>query len=234
MLLAVGLVALAPAPAGAATAIPRPPRTVYAVTFTANSALYRLGPRSHTKALEGYAGVSLTDITFRRRTLYAISFSDLYSLNATTGASHLIGPLGVTDANALATQPGTNTVFAAGLSGRLFKVNVKTGHATLVGAFGHGYYSSGDLTFARGHLYGTVMRSGSAPSLLVRINTRTGAAKLIGNTGYRDVYGLVTGAGDLYGATYGGSFLAISAKTGRARLIWKDRLAVGGLAVPSS
>ncbi len=71
-------------------------------------------------------------------------------------------------------------------------------------------------------------------SFLAMVNVRTGAAKIIGNTHYSDVWGLVTGTGALYGATYGGKFLAISPATGRGKVIWTERIAVGGLAVPSS
>ncbi len=43
---------------------------------------------------------------------------------------------------------------------------------------------------------------------------------------------LITGYGALYGATYGGSFLAISATTGRAKVIWKEGIAAAGMAAP--
>jgi hypothetical protein len=223
--------ALAPAVATAAVAAPRPPKTIYAITFSGNSALYRLAPRSHAVTLEGHTRVELTDVTFRGKTLYAISFTYLYRLNPATGASHRIGSLGLSAANALVTQPKTNTLYGADLDGNFFKINNRTGHATIIGSFGHDLGSSGDLTFANGHLYATVSRSGSSASLLARINVRTGAAKVVGNTRYRNVWGLVTGTRALYGATRGGSFIAISPTTGRTRLIWKERIAVGGMAV---
>ncbi len=57
--------------------MPAPPKTVYAVTFAANSVLYSLSPRSHKATRKGRTGVELTDIAFRGKTLYAISFTDL-------------------------------------------------------------------------------------------------------------------------------------------------------------
>ena len=48
-----GALALCPAAASAASARAKPPRLVYAVTFSANSALYRLSPRSHRVTLAG-------------------------------------------------------------------------------------------------------------------------------------------------------------------------------------
>ena len=234
VLAAAGVLALALAPAGANAAVarPTPPKTVYIVTFTPNSALYRVNPRSHVEVREGLTGVELTDVTFRGKTLYAISFTDLYWLNATTGASHHIGSLGFYGANALVTQPKTGTLYGADQFGDFFKINSRTGHATRIGTFGGGLGSAGDLTFAHGHLYATVSKSGSPESFLATVNVRTGSAKIVGNTGYSNVWGLVTGNGALYGATYGGSFLAISATTGRGKVIWKEGIAAAGMTAP--
>jgi hypothetical protein len=231
-LAAAGALALAPVSANAATASPAPPKTVYAITFSANSALYNLSPRTHKGHRKGYTGVELTDITFRGKTLYAISFTDLYWLNTATGASHHLGSLGFSAANALVTQPKTNTLYGADEYGNFFTINRKTGHATLVGTFGGGLGSAGDLTFYNGRLYATVTQGGTG-SFLATVNVRTGAAKIVGKTGYPDVWGLVTGSGGaLYGATDGGLFLVVSPSTGRAKALWKEGLAVAGMAIP--
>jgi hypothetical protein len=219
--------------ASASRAGAKKPRGVYAITFAPNSALYRLNPGRHTTTLEGRTGVRLTDLAFRGRTLYAISFTDLYWLNARTGARHKIGKLGVSSANALATSPATKTLYGAGRNGTLFRINARTGRAAVIGRFGRRLASAGDLTFADGHLYATVDRPGSTWSLLAMVNVRTGAATVIGPTGYRHVYGLLTSNGALYGATYSGKYLAMCRATGRGRVIWNDRLPIGGLAAPS-
>jgi hypothetical protein len=231
-LAATGALALAPASASAAVAAPPPPHTVYAVTFPGNSALYALNTWSHRKSLKGNTGVQLTDITFAGRALYAISFTDLYWLNPATGASHHIGSLGSSSANALTTEPRTNTLYGADQSGNFFRINPRTGHTTLIGNFGHGLGSAGDLTFAGGRLYATVSLNGSAETYLATVNVRTGAARIVGDTRYTDVFGLVTGNGAFYGATDNGLFLAISPVTGRARTIWREGLDVAGLATP--
>ena len=171
----------------------------------------------------------LTDVAFRGRTLYAISFTDLYWLNARTGARHWIGRMGVRSANALAARPATKTLYGAGRDGTLFRISARTGRAAVLGRFGRGLASAGDLTFADGRLYATVDRPGSTWSLLATVNVRTGTAAVIGPTGYRHVYGLVTRHGALYGATYSGKYLAICRATGRGRVIWDDGLPIGGL-----
>jgi hypothetical protein len=235
--LLLGASAASAAPTSAATpsaaAHAKQPRGIYAITFAPHSALYRLSPGSHRARLVGRTRVRLTDLAFRGRTLYAISFTDLYRLNARTGARHTIGKLGVSGANALATRPATNTLYGADRNGILFRVNPRTGRATIVGRFGGHLLSAGDLTFADGHLYATVEHRGSTRSLLASVNARTGAATVIGSTGYRNVYGLVTRNGALYGATFSGKFLAICRRTGRARAIWDDGLPIGGLAARS-
>jgi hypothetical protein len=230
--LLVGASAASAAPTSAA-AHAKQPRGIYAITFAPHSALYRLSPGSHRARLVGRTGVRLTDLAFRGRTLYAISFTDLYRLNARTGARHTIGKLGVSGANALATRPATDTLYGADRNGILFRVNPRTGRAAIVGRFGGHLLSAGDLTFADGHLYATVEHRGSTRSLLASVNARTGAATVIGSTGYRNVYGLVTRNGALYGATFSGKFLAICRRTGRARAIWDDGLPIGGLAARS-
>jgi hypothetical protein len=231
-LAAAGALALAPASANAAVASPPPPHTVYAITLSGNSALYTLNTWSHRETLKGNTGTELTDITFQGRTLYAISFTDLYWLNPATGVSHHIGSLGLSTANALTTDPRTNTLYGADLSGDFFRVNPWTGHTTLIGNFGHGLSSAGDLTFAGGRLYAAVSLNGSAETYLATVNVRTGAARIVGDTRYTDVFGLVSGNGALYGATDNGLFLAISPFTGRARTIWREGLDVAGLATP--
>jgi hypothetical protein len=228
-----GALALCPSAASAAGTRAKPPNLAYAVTFSSNSALYRLFPRSHRAALAGRTGVTLTDITFRGQILYAISFTTLYRLNAANGARHQVGSLGLSSANALATQPRTNILYGADQHGDFFKINARTGHATVIGTFGHHLSSSGDLAFANGRLYATVVKPNSTESILATVNVRTGAARTIGRTGYQRVWGLVAGTQSLYGATYSGDFLSISARTGRARVIWKEGLAIGGMAVPS-
>ncbi len=228
---AAGIAAAGPALAGvrhvpviAGSAKPAPPKTVYAVTFAANSVLYSLSPRSHKASRKGRTGVELTDIAFRGKTLYAI-----------TGTGHHVGSLGggIASANALTTQPKTNILYGTDQFGDFFKINQKTGHATIIGTFGNKLLgSAGDLTFAGGHLYALVFKTGSTETYLATINLHTGVAKIVGNTGFKNVWGLVTGSGALYGATDGGLFLAISPVTGHAKSIWKDGLAIGGLATP--
>ena len=183
--------------------------------------------------LEGHAGLFLSDITFRGKVLYGISFTALYRLNAATGARRRVGALGLSGANALATQPGTNTLYGASHHGDLFTISTRNWPGQRHRRVRPPPRLSRRPDVRARRLQTTVSRPGSARSFLATVNVRTGAARVIGNTGYNKVWGLVTGSGTLYGATVSGNFLAISAATGRARVIWKDGLPVSGLAAPS-
>ena len=164
-----------------------------------------------------------------------------------SGAGRPIGAYAITFASNSALSrlnPGAHTATLAGFAGvsltdaasrgrALYAISF-TGRSAIIGRFGRGLASAGDLAFAHGRLFATVDRSGSTWSLLATVNIRTGAAKIIGPAGYQDVYGLVTSKGALYGATFGGKFLAISPRTGRGKVIWADGLAIGGLAAANS
>lgn len=224
-----GGLALAPSAASAA-ATARPPKTVYVTTFADPSSLYRIKPRSHAETLIGGTGQEMTDIAFRGKALYAISFTTLYRLSKTTGASRAVGGLGLIGANALVARPKTNTLYGADIGGDFFKINHRTARVTMIGRYGHDLGSSGDLVFARHRLYATVFKEvlSTTRSYLARVSLRTGRAKVIGRTGFNNVYGLVSRHGALFGTTLGGKFISISRRTGRGRLIWKDGLAAGG------
>ena len=155
---------------------------------------------------------------------------------AAAGASIAAGPALAAVRQAHGTARGAKpappkTVYASSVtSSRSVR---KRAAFTIIGSFGSKLLgSAGDLTFAGGRLYALVFKSGSTETYLATVNPRTGAAKIIGNTGFKNVWGLVTGTGALYGATQGGLFVVISPATGRAKAIWKDGLAIGGLATP--
>ena len=73
-----------------------------------------------------------------------------------------------------------------------------TGAGTLVGAFGSGLSSSGDLTFdSNDSLFAALAQGGTV--MLARIDRGSGAATVIGPTGVPNVYGLAFHCCRLYG-----------------------------------
>ena len=57
---------------------------------------------------------------------------------------------------------------------------------------------------------------------LAEIDPRTGNARMIGQTGFRDIYGLGFWGDKVYGFTKEGEFILIDVHTGDATLVWQD------------
>ena len=214
---------------GVRSASAKPPRTVIAVGFQPNSALYRIHPRTGRSKKIGPTGVQLTDVADSAGTLYAIGFGTLYTLDATTGAATLVGTLGVSNANALTKRPRSRTLFGADQGGQLFTINRHNGVAKVIGTFGSDLGSGGDLAFCRNRLYAAVVHQGSTATLLARVNVHTGQATVIGRIGFHDVDGLFAAKGRLYGGTFQGAILSISMRTGRGHRLSKTHLPLGGM-----
>jgi hypothetical protein len=75
-----------------------------------------------------------------------------------------------------------------GSSHGLYKVNILTGTAALIGPTGTG--PVGGLRFANGNLYMSATVGGPGPSNLYTVNIATGTATLVGATGFDNVVGL--------------------------------------------
>jgi hypothetical protein len=172
-----------------------------------------------TGAVTGFisTGVILTDIAFSPTgVLYGINFTELYSINTSTGAPTAIGPLDIAsdDANALVFS-SSGTLYTATVTGSLYTVNTGTGAATDVGSLGSGYGSGGDLAFVGGNLY-LAVTSSTGTDDLVTVNTSTGAATLVGPFGVSVVYGLATPDNvTLYGVA-GEDLYTVNLSTGAA------------------
>jgi PEP-CTERM motif len=126
---------------------------------------------------------ALTDIAFSPTgVLYGITFSNLYTVNQSTGALTLIGSLG-TSGNSLVFG-ADGTLYMA--SSRLHTVNTSTGTATAIGS-GIGFSSAGDLAFVGSKLF----MAGSG-NQLVDIDLTTGSGTSVGNMGVSSMFGLAT------------------------------------------
>jgi hypothetical protein len=137
-------------------------------------------------ALIGGTGVALTDIAFSPTgDLFGISFSSLYRVNSSTGATTLVGSLGSVSGTANALVFGADgTLYMAG--NRLYTVNTATGASSAIGA-GIGFQSGGDLAFIGGDLF--MATSGNA---LVEVDIGTGVGTLVGSLGVANMFGLAT------------------------------------------
>jgi len=157
----------------------------------------------------GGTSISLTDIAFSPSgDLYGISFSSLYKVNSSNGATTLVGGLGAVSGTANALVFGSDgTLYMAGST--LYAVNTLTGAASAIGALG--FQSGGDLAFIGGDLF-----MASSGNQLVEVDITTGAGTLVGNLGVGSMFGLATPDNvNLYGVA-GQSVYLVNTTTGAA------------------
>jgi hypothetical protein len=178
---------------------------------TGGSGLATVDVATGATSFIGNTGLALTDIAFSPTgDLYGISFSSLYKVNSTTGATTLVGGLGSVSGTANALVFGSNgTLYMAGSS--LYTVNTTTGTASAIGSIG--YQSGGDLAFVGGNLY-----MASSGNQLIDVDITTGAGVLIGSLGVGSMFGLATPDNvNLYGVA-GQSVYLVNTTSGAATL----------------
>jgi len=155
----------------------------------------------------GSTGVyEMTDIAFfPDGRLFGVSYTDLYTVDKTTGAATLVGSLGRNDVVALISD-SSGHLYAGALDGSFLLIDPDKvpPKVTVVGNNGGALNSSGDLAFdpTTGKLYGTSKSSGN--DKLIKVNVQTGVATLIGDLQYPQAYGLAYGFDSLlYGVVLG-------------------------------
>jgi hypothetical protein len=135
------------------------------------------------------------------------SGSDLYVVNASTGATTSIGPIGFS-LTGLATEPGTGDLYgvtAGAATGRqLVLINRTTGAGTVIGPINLGGAGTPDISFRSD---GTLFGWNENGDDLITINPSTGQGTVVGDAGISTSRtGLaVNGSGTLYLAGQGAS-----------------------------
>ena len=131
--------------------------------------------------------------------LFGIDFSNLYSISIFNGSAQLIGPLGVSGFNALAFDRH-DRLYAASTTGQLATIDTTTATANIVGTYGSGLISSGDIVFVpTGTAYGTAKQVGGVNDQLANVNPGTGQATLIMDLGTTNVFGFAWAPADVTG-----------------------------------
>ena len=154
-----------------------------------------------------------------------ITFTELLSINVETAECQVIAPLRQGEAmNGLSwirTDNGEEILAATGTDGSVLRIDPKTGAASVIGNLGKGQRSSGDLVSVSN--YGTLITlrgdgasaaQGNGTDLLAKIDVVTGAATVIGPTGFKHVYGIGFWGNRVFGFTDSGQFILIDPKTG--------------------
>jgi hypothetical protein len=172
--------------------------------------------------------------------LWGTSFDALWQIERTSGRATLFGTYqNFNDANALAFDPD-GRLFIAGQSGFVGVIDIQQRTLTVLGSFGSGFGSWGDLAFAPdGTLYAAVITSGG-DGALVRVNRTTGLASRVSSTpiGYGNVWGLQFVGSTLYGLTADpltgrGSLITINLSTGVGTLVRPLAFSAFGAGAPT-
>jgi hypothetical protein len=200
---------------------------VYMVS--ADAKLYRVDRASGSAGFWGNIGIpNVTDIAFQGPTLWGLTFGQFLRIDPHTGTGAVIGNTGFGDLNGLAVS-NKGAIYSAGFAESLLtRIDPVTGAVSTVGVMGP-YTSNGDLAFdSNDKLYATLTSGASV--VLATIDTATGAAHVVGPTGFAAVYGLTFCGDRLYGATEAGQVLEISCATGAGRVIGTNGIQQWGLA----
>ncbi|HEY9628639.1 MAG TPA: PPC domain-containing protein [Coleofasciculaceae cyanobacterium] len=153
--------------------------------------------------LGNMAGTVLQDIaTFGSNTFAVANPNNLYRIDPNTSTYTLVSNL-VSIATSNITSLGFTsfgTLYAAGSNGDFYTVDTTTGKATLIATI-PGFSASGDLTYdaTSGRFFAT-SRNSTGNDSLYSIGL-TGDARLIGDTGFIRIWGLLVENGTLYGFT---------------------------------
>jgi hypothetical protein len=167
----------------------------------------------------------MTDIALDKdANMVGISFGTVYAVNKDTAACTRLASLdrqfnGLSFIPADEVGTGVEILVGAALDGSVWRIDKTTGASTLVGNYGGGMTSSGDIVSVTG--FGTVatVKAGlGGTDRLVRVDANTGAATLIGDTGVTDIWGLGFWKNKVYGFTDYNEFVLIDVDTGVATL----------------
>ncbi len=148
---------------------------------------------------------------------YSADGSNLVEIDIATGASTVIGPLGINeDTEALAVDPTTDILYLATDSDSLYTIDTGTGAATLVGPLGV-TYTNGGLSFDPSGTGYLVTSNG-----LFVLDKATGAATLIASD-----YGNVAVTSGLSSAAFVGSTLYAGPDNGSASNLYSVDVTTG-------
>jgi hypothetical protein len=221
---------------------PREPAGYYAgepvvYAHTADS-LYKVDPDTLKVTLIGtFTGAAasdkMTDIALDRQgNMIGISTTTVYSINTGTAACTRLADLqtlgqGFTGLSFIYSDvpDGKEALWAAALDGTVVEVDPATGTSKKVGSYG-GPVSSGDIVSikALSSTLATVKKDQvTANDWLAKLNTLTGEATLIGDTGFQNVWGVgfwkSKNQNKIFGFTEKGEFILIDPATGKGTLV---------------
>lgn len=159
--------------------------------------------------------------------IVGVTADALFRVEPTTAACTLLSGLpgshtfvGLTYVPAGTLDPVAEVLLGGASDGSYWRIDTTTGGATMVGTFQGGWLLSGDLvSIAGAATYVTVRRSTTGTDSLATLDLATGTLSVIGDTGFRALYGLGYWRSTLFGFSNGGEFISIDVRTGSGHLI---------------
>jgi len=180
----------------------------------------------------------MTDIALNDRgNMVGVSFSRIYSVDKETAECTLLADFDGGSFNGLGFVEGVGgeagaTLIGATGSGGWYALDPETGAVGFVGSYGGAMGSSGDIVYIRdGGTYATVDHPDYTTDVLVSVDPDTGAATVIGETGFDDIWGVAYWAGQVFGFTDSGQFLIIDVTTGQGTLVRSENARFWGAGV---
>lgn len=207
---------------------PPPPENA-AVYAHSETALYRIDPDTLAVTEIGLfqwpnGADSMTDIAIDKTgRIIGVSFGSVYQVDEITAACTFLADLQGDTFNGLSfvpdpLNPNLDILIGADQYGDVYQLDPQTGAQTLVGNYGGGYYSSGDIVSVVGAgTFATVTMDGATSDYLARIDPTDGyTATIVGDTGFDSIWGLGYWRNTVYGFTDANQFLLIDVNTGSA------------------
>jgi hypothetical protein len=157
--------------------------------------------------------------------ILGVTYDALLEIDPMTAECKTIAPLpsGLTfnGLSFIRVDRGDEYLVATTAQGTVHRIDPVTGAATLIGSYGPGLQSSGDLVSVSG--YGTLATvKGDGTDRLARIDPTTGAATIIGPIGFTHVWGIGFWKDKVFGFTDHGEFVLIDPNTGEGKLVERD------------
>jgi hypothetical protein len=177
---------------------------------TSSSTVGSINPTNGIFSTLPNSNIPLTDIaSYTDSDLFGITFNSLYKIDPTVGTLSFVGNLGVF-VNSLGFAP-SGVLYATGGS-NFYTVDSVKGTASLVANI-PGFSSSGDLTYdsTSGRFLATSTNGTTDTLFSIGLG---GDARLVGNIGFNNVWGLFFNNGTLYGYTNDKEQIVIDPTTG--------------------
>jgi hypothetical protein len=174
---------------------------------------------------------TVTDIALDKDgQMTGVTFAELLSIDVATAECKIIATVrngaSLNGLSWIRTDNGEEILAATGNDGTVVRIDPATGTSTVIGNLAMDQRSSGDLVSVAN--YGTLVTlRGDGPNaaisggsdLLAKIDPVTGAATVIGPTGFKHVYGIGFWGNRVFGFTDTGQFILIDPKTGTSKLV---------------